>query len=507
MSIKILSATYLDLKGIIIQVEVDINRGMPCFTIVGLPDASVKESRERVHSAIINSGFEFPIGRITINLAPADVKKIGSLLDLPIAIGILMASGQIEENSSEGYVVFGELSLSGEIKGVKGTLPIILGGMEVGLNSFIFPCDNINESKFNKEAKYYPFNSLKEVTSFLNHKDLLPYNDEKILLNEEENYLDFSEIIGQESAKRALEISAAGSHNIILYGSTGVGKSMLAKALPSILPPLEEAEKLEIAKIYSISGLLEGGFLERPFRAPHHTATKIAIVGGGRGAKPGEITLAHKGVLFLDELLEFNKETLEVLREPLEEGYIKIDRANTSSRFPSDILFVGAFNLCPCGNASVDPRENIKCTCSPKEKRRYLNKLSKAIKDRIDMYVFVPGIRYSDLKSKRKINESKAIKERVIDAREMQKERLKDTKYSYNSDIKGKDIYELCRLNKEGERLLERYFNMEKPSMRAYGSIIKLARTIADVEGIRDIKEGHILEAISYRKDYEGEIM
>lgn len=507
MAVKIYSATHIELQGKIIEVEVDILRGMPSFTIVGLPDASVKEARERVRSAIINSGFEFPLGRITINLAPADVRKIGSLLDLPIAIGILIESGQVRKNEMEKSVCFGELSLMGDIKKVRGTLPIIIEGMRRGYESFIFPYKNLNEAQYVREGMYYPFETLKEVVSFINYNDVLPYDDFKDINEEERDFPVFENIIGQEYSKRALEIAAAGRHNIILYGSTGVGKTMLARALPSIMPSLSKNDELEIAKIYSISGLLKDDRkITVPFRSPHHTATVCSITGGGRSLRAGEVTLAHKGILFLDELLEFKKEVIEVLREPMENKVIHINRLNNNVVLPSDFLLVGVFNLCPCGQRSLDYTNN-KCTCTEIEIFRYLSRLSKAIKDRIDIYAYVPRIEYKEIKKRKDNYTSKKMRKNVEKARTVQRERFKGTKYNYNSDIQGKDIYELCRVNKKSEEVLKNYFNTSSPSLRAYGKVIKLARTIADLSGEEDIGESSIIEALSYRKDYNGDIV
>jgi magnesium chelatase family protein len=507
MAIQIMSASFTGIKGVIVAVEIDITRGLPALNIVGLADVSVKESKERVRSAILNSGFDFPVSRITINLAPADLKKEGSLFDLPIAIGILLATKQIIINDINDYLFIGELSLSGKLKKVRGSLPVVMEGIENGIEKFIVPSDNAKECSLVKSAKIFPLDNLKQVVDFLNYKDLMPYkqsNDVEMLINED---LDYEDVMGQESSKRAIEVAAAGNHNLLMYGPPGSGKSMMAKRIPTILPSLSQEESLEVTKIYSVSGKLSdngGIILQRPFRSPHHTISRIALVGGGNKVAPGEISLAHKGVLFLDEILEFKKNIIEILRLPLEERKINISRINGTVEYPSNFMFVSALNPCPCGYYGSYEKP---CSCSDYERRRYLSKLSGPLLDRVDIFTAVNLLPYSKIVSEKNSEKSSLIKKRVEAARDIQIKRFSDEKINCNAEMSQKLIKRYCNLGTKANKIMELMYKKFNLSTRAYSRILKVARTIADLDESENILDKHIIEAMQYRKFIDERIV
>lgn len=497
---KINTCVLQGLNGCVVDVETDLSRGIPVFNIVGLPDTSIKESKERVRAAIKNSGYDFPLSRITINLAPANLKKEGSQMDLSIAIGILTSSEVIIEKNLEDTIFLGELSLDGKINKIQGALPMVISMRDLNIKRCIIPYENLEECRVIEDMDIIPIDSLKEVVDYLNNElHIEPYKSQ-VYNNEDiiDSMLDFKDLKGQASLKRALEVAAAGFHNILIIGPPGSGKTMAARRLPSILPRLTFEESIEVTKIYSISGLLSSNSLikERPFRAPHHTSSAVSLIGGGRTPKPGEVSLSHNGVLFLDELPEFQKSVLEVLRQPLEDGFVTISRAKASYSFPSKFMFVSSMNPCPCGYLG-DPFHE--CTCSQGSINRYLGKISNPLLDRIDIHIEVSPVKYDDLKGEKEEESSADIRNRVNIARDLQLERFKNLKIFNNSEILNKDVKKYCKLNTESEKIMNQAFKKYKFTGRTYNKLLKVSRTIADLEGKENIEEKHILEAIRYR--------
>ena len=483
--------------GYLVSVEVYITNGLPHFEVVGLPDAAVKEARERVHAAVKNSGFRFPVSRLTVNLAPADKKKTGTVYDLPILVGILAASGDIVQPDADTAFI-GELGLSGELRPVQGTLPMALAAERAGVKKLFVPAENAAEAAFADGLTVYGVETVPQLVRHLRGEKELTSAPAPSLTPDVKELLDFADVKGQENVKRAFEIAAAGGHNILIVGPPGAGKSMLAKRLPGILPDMSREEIIEATEIWSVAGLTGKDHplvTSRPFRAPHHTVSAAGLAGGGTVPKPGEISLAPDGVLFLDELPEFRSDALEVLRQPLEDGIVTVSRVAGSVSFPSRFMLVCAMNPCKCGWYG---HPSGRCKCSEAEVHRYHSRISGPLLDRIDLIVEVPALDYEELKRRSPAESSAAIRERVNAAREIQRQRFSD-RVLCNARMQGKELRTFCAPDEEGDALLRAAFDTMQLSARSYDRILRVARTIADLESADTIRADHIAEAIQYR--------